>query len=464
MQSISYSIPAPTLPAYDVIVVGGGPSGSMAAIAAAREGARVLLIEQYGFLGGSLTAMGVSPMMSFHNRSGKQLVRGQPQELIDRLMRRGASPGHIPDSTGYCSTVTPFDSEALKLELETMAVEAGVSLLFHTMLVDVIRQDDQLISVVVANKGGLSQFEGDVFIDSTGDADLAARAGVPFSFGRKADGAAQPMTMNFKVGQVDIARLRAYIKERPETFPHMKVEILEKTPRISLGGFLIEWEEALETGEVTVPREYVLMFETATPGVIVVNTSRVGYLDATDPFDLSKAELIGRQQANEIFHFLKTHCRGFEDSILLATPAQIGVRESRHIQGLYVLTERDIVNAVRFPDPIVVAGYPIDIHNPTPNTEHITYTTHLDPDIEYQVPMRSLLTAEIKNLIVACRGLSATHEALAAIRVTPIMMGVGQAAGLIGAAAGEFNTPPRDIAYGLVQPILEQRGIYLGEA
>jgi hypothetical protein len=121
--------------------------------------------------------------------------------------------------------------------------------------------------------------------------------------------------------------------ERPETFPHMRVEILQNTPRISLGGFLIEWEQAIEKGEITVPREYVLMFETATPGVIVVNTSRVGYLDATDPFDLSKAELIGRQQANQIFRFLKKHCRGFEGSILLATPVQVGVRESRHIHG-----------------------------------------------------------------------------------------------------------------------------------
>jgi hypothetical protein len=436
----------------------------MAAIAAAREGARVLLIEQYGFLGGSLTVMGVSPMMSFHNRAGKQLVWGQPQELIDRLVRYGGSPGHIPDSTGYCSTVTPFDSEALKVVLETMAVEAGVELLYHTMLVDVVRREDRLVSVIVANKGGLSQYEGQVFIDSTGDADLAARAGVPFSFGRESDGATQPMTMNFKVGGVDTDDLRAYINENPETFPHMQVEILRNTPRISLGGFLIEWEKALETGEITVPREYVLLFETATPGVIVVNTSRIGYLDATDPFDLSQAEIVGRQQANQIFRFLKKHCRGFEDSILLTTPSQVGVRESRRIQGLYVLTQQDVIEATRFPDPIAVAGYPIDIHNPTPDTERATHTTHLDPDIEYQIPMRSLLVGEVKNLIVACRALSATHEAAAAIRVTPIMMAVGQAAGLMSAASGEFDTPPRDLPYDIVRPILDQRGVYLGGA
>jgi hypothetical protein len=463
MMNLSYPIPGPAGPPYDVIVVGGGPSGSMAAIAAGRKGARVLLIEQYGFLGGSLTAMGVSPMMSFHNRGGKQLVRGQPQELIERLIRQGGSPGHIPDSTGYCSTVTPFDSEALKVELETMAVEAGVTLLFHTILVDVVRQEDRLLSVIVANKGGLSQHSAQIFVDGTGDGDLAARAGVPFTFGRESDGAAQPMTMNFKVGRVDTDRLRVFIAEHPETFPHVRAEILRNTPRISLGGFLIEWEEAVESGEITVSREYALLFETATPGVIVVNTSRIGYLDATDPFQLSQAELVGRQQVKEIFRFLRNHCQGFEDSILLATPAQVGVRESRHIHGLYTITQEDIVEATRFPDPIAVAGYPIDIHNPTPGGEGASHTTHLDPNIEYEIPMRALLVRGVKNLIVACRALSATHEAAAAIRVTPIMMAVGQAAGLMGAVAVEFSASPQDLPYPVVREILSQRGVYLGE-
>ncbi len=460
MPTHSYPIPEPQQPPYDIIVMGGGPSGSMAAIAAAREGASVLLIEQYGFLGGSLTVMGVSPMMSFHNRAGEQLVYGQPQELIDRLIARGGSPGHILDSTGYCSTVTPFDSEILKIELETMATEAGVNLLFHTMFVDAIREDDRLTTVVVANKGGLSAFSARVFIDSTGDADLATRAGVPFTFGRQQDGAAQPMTMNFKVGQVDTARLRAFVEESPETFPHKDMEILRKVPRISLGGYIIEWEKAVQSGQVTVPREYVLFFETATPGVIVVNTSRIGNLDATNPFDLSKAEVIGRQQAHEIFRFLKNNCKGFEDSIFLATPAQVGVRESRHIHGLYTLTGEDVIQATAFSDPIVVAGYPIDIHNPNPTTPN-TNTTHLDPNIAYQIPMRSLLVSEVSNLIVACRALSATHEAAAAIRVTPIMMAVGQAAGLMGAAAVELDIVPRDLPYERLRPMLEARGVNL---
>jgi hypothetical protein len=462
MPALSYTIPEPVKAPYDVIVMGGGPSGSMAAIAAAREGASVLLIEQYGFLGGSLTVMGVSPMMSFHNRAGEQLVKGQPQELIDRLIARGGSPGHIPDSTGYCSTVTPFDSEILKIELETMAIQAGVELLFHTMFVDVVREDDRLTSVIVANKGGLSAYQARVFIDSTGDADLATRAGVRFTLGRQDDGATQPMTMNFKVGNVDTARLRAFVEEAPETFPHKDLDTLRKAPRISLGGYLIEWEKAVDAGEITVPREFVLFFETATPGVIVVNTSRIANLDATNPFDLSRAEVIGRQQAHQIFKFLKAHCKGFEDSIFLSTPSQVGVRESRHIHGLYTLTAQDLIENKRFPDPITVAGYPIDIHNPDPNVP-VTNTTHLDPNIAYQIPMRSLLVSEASNLMVACRALSATHEAAAAVRVTPIMMAVGQAAGLMGAAATEFNIPPRDLPYEEVRPILNARGVNLPE-
>jgi hypothetical protein len=269
--------------------------------------------------------------------------------------------------------------------------------------------------------------------------------------------------MNFKVGRVDIERLRAYINERPETFPHLRLETLQNAPRISVGGFMLEWQEAKEVGEVSVTREHVLMFETATPGVIVVNTSQVGYLNGTDPFDLSKAEMQGRQQANEIFRFLKNHCRGFEDSIFLATPAQIGVRESRHIQGQYTLTQQDLIDNKRFPDPIAVAGYPIDIHNPTPGVKDRTSIPHLNPAIEYQIPMRSLLTTDVKNLIVACRALSATHEAMGAIRVTPIMMAVGQAAGLMAAAAEESGIAPRDLEFSSVRPILDKRGVYLGE-
>ena len=142
---------------YDVIVVGGGVSGSHAAIAAGRTGAKTLLIEQFGFLGGTLTTMGVGPMMTFHNKSGKQLVFGSPNEMVDRLVARGASPGHVLDGTGYCSTVTPFDAEILKIVLEDMVIEAGVEILYHTRLIDVSKEGDEIKSIFIHNRGGIQE-------------------------------------------------------------------------------------------------------------------------------------------------------------------------------------------------------------------------------------------------------------------------------------------------------------------
>ena len=153
--------------AFDVLVMGGGVSGSVAAIAAARTGARVLLVEEHGFLGGSLTAMGVGPMMSFHNPDGEQVVRGIPDEIIRRLQARGASLGHIADTTTYCSTVTPFESEELKIELEDMLTAAGGEVLFHTQLAGVIAATDRLAAIVLCNKAGLTAFRAKIFIDAT---------------------------------------------------------------------------------------------------------------------------------------------------------------------------------------------------------------------------------------------------------------------------------------------------------
>ena len=181
-------------------------------------------------------------MMSFHNRAGRQVVQGLPQEVVDRLVARQASPGHIADSTTYCATVTPFDSEALKVELESMLQEAGGTLLYHTQLAETHVQDGKIQAVTLCNKAGLTRMSAGIFIDATGDGDLAVQAGVPFLKGRETDGAMQPLTMNLKVGNVDTDAIRRYVLEHPEdfNFPHGEAEGLRRaqtTPRLSLGGF-----------------------------------------------------------------------------------------------------------------------------------------------------------------------------------------------------------------------------------
>jgi glycine/D-amino acid oxidase-like deaminating enzyme len=445
---------------YDVLVMGGGPSGAMAGIAAARLGARTLVVEQYGFLGGSLTAMGVGPMMSFHNNAGTQVVEGLAQELIERLMAHGGSPGHIEDSITYCTTVTPFDAELLKVELETMLQEAAGDVLFHTQLAGVRLEDGRRIAeVVLCNKGGLTAMRAGIYIEASGDADLAARAGVPFVMGRAHDAAAQPMTMNLKVANVDTGRVRQYAMEHPEDFWFARgveegLARLARTPRLSLAGFKTAWSEARARGEVEVPREYVLFFETATPGVVIVNTSRIQGLDATNPHDLSRAEMIGRRQCAQIFRFLRERCPGFEHAVRMDAAAQVGVRESRHVQGLYTITADDLAHEKAFPDPIALGGYPIDIHSPD---KARTDSVHFRAGATYQIPMRALLVARPENLVIAGRCISATHEAAAAFRVTPIVMAIGQAAGTLAALSVQSGLAPRAVDYAQVRrKLLEQ--------
>ncbi len=432
---------------YDVVVVGGGPSGAVAGIAAARCGARTLVIEQHGFLGGSLTAMGVGPMMSFHNPSGQQVVAGIAQELVDRLQARGASPGHIPDAITYCNTITPFDAEALKGELDAMLLESGGRPLFHTQLATVHRVGNEIAGITVCTESGLMDVAGAQYIDATGNACLAFQAGAECWTGRESDGATQPMTMKFKVGNVDTAALRAYIEDHPEDFSFKEgaeegLRRLRQSPCVNAGGFFTAWRAAKEAGEIDVPRDDVLFFETATPGEIIVNTSRIHGLDPTDPWALSEAEILGRRQAMEIFGFLRQHCAGFGKAHLLGTPAHVGIRETRHVRARYMIEGEDVLEQREFPDSVAQGGYPIDIHSPDGGD---TKSQHLPRNAVYRIPLRSLIPTEPDNLVLVGRHIGATHEAAAAFRVTPIVMAIGQAGGVTAALAAKAGTPPGSV-------------------
>ena len=205
----------------DLAVIGCGIAGCMAAISAARKGCAVLAIDEAGYPGGALTAMGTGPMMTFH--AGKtQVVRGLPQEMVKRMVERGFSPGHTVDSTGYTYTVTPFSSEGMKRILEEMMTEAGVTVLYHTTVYQAEVEDGMLKAVSCFSCGENFTVSASVFIDATGDGDLLALSGVPFTKGRSSDGKTQPMTMNFKIAGVDTDRIRTYMERSPELFPFLR--------------------------------------------------------------------------------------------------------------------------------------------------------------------------------------------------------------------------------------------------
>lgn len=443
----------------DIVVVGCGIAGSMAATAAARMGRRVLAIDEAGYPGGALTAMGTGPMMTFH-AGQEQVIRGLPQELIDRLMAMGESPGHCVDSTGYTYTVTPFSSEGMKAALEQMMLEAGVTLLYHTTVIGAQVREGRLERIECFACGERFEVSAEVFIDATGDADVLALAGVPFAQGRAADGRDQPMTMNFKVCDVDTARIRAVMAEHPEQFPHLapKAGIEKQALRLSVYGFDELVREAACSGELTVDRDTVLCFETNAPGEMIVNMSRITGENPVDPLSLSRAETQGRRQVREILAFLKARVPGFEKARLELSGPCVGVRSSRRMLGDYVLTAEDILKNRLFEDDIAVCGYPIDIHS-SDGAE--TKSRFLRWGTVYGIPYRCLTNSAVGNLMAAGRNISCTFEAQASTRVSPCCAALGHAAGAAAALAFQNRCLPNEVDVQHLRETLKIQGAYI---
>jgi hypothetical protein len=450
---------------YDIIVVGGGISGCTAAISAARCGVKVLLIEQYGFLGGMLTSGGVGPMMTFHAGETK-VIQGITDEVIERLVKKGKSPGHIFDTTGYTYSVTPFDAEALKHELELMFIESGGQLLYHTMLAEVQTEEHSIKSITVCNKNGLTKLSAKFYIDATGDGDLSAWGHVPFTLGKENSGKCQALTMNMKMNRVDIGGIKDYIRENMDEFPRLKndVSLIDRADRLSIGGFEITVKKAMEEGRLTGVRSDLLFFETNNPGEVIVNTTRIMGLNPTDPYDLTTAEIQSRKLVRELEAFLKSDVRGFEDAVLLYSGPTIGIRSSRQIKGIYTLTLNDLLEQKKFADVIACGGYPIDVHPTGPeelNKVRNNAPKHICEGEIYSIPLRSLVNAEIDNIVTVGRCISAEFEAQGAIRVTPIAGAIGHGGGAAAAVAVATNMPVREISIEMLHDILIKQGAFL---
>ncbi len=439
--------------------MGGGFSGSIAGIAAARMGMKTLIIEKNGFLGGGLTSLGVGPMMTFH-AGDKQIIKGITSELIDRLVEKGKSVGHIKDSTNYTYSVTPFDTEAMKYELESMYIESGGKILFHTILADVELNDEKIKSITVCNKKGLEKLEAKVFIDATGDADLAFKSKVPCQLGRKKDHKTQPATLNMKISGVNRDKLIDFIKNHPDDFKrmHLDISVMTKVPRLSVIGFEKEFQNAKNNQKIHIQREDVLMFETNEIGEFIVNTTRILDCDPTDPYSISLAEIEGRKQCQELEKFMKNELPGFENIKVISTGPNIGIRQSRQIEGYYTYSERDIIECVKFKDVIAHSAYPIDVHSPDGEGTHSKYLEYGD---YYSLPYRITMTPKVKNLLVSGRCVSATFEAQAAIRTTPTVGAIGHAVGVAAALAVLKNLYPNQVNVRDIQEELIRQDAYL---
>ncbi|MDF2963482.1 MAG: FAD-dependent oxidoreductase [Paenibacillus sp.] len=439
----------------DIVVVGGGPAGVCAAIAAGRSGASTVLIERYGFVGGMSTAALVYPWMTFHTTSGKQVIRGLGQEIIDRLAAQGASPGHLRDTVGFVHTITPYHPEVYKILAVDMLKEAGVRLLLHSFTDAVNVTGGRIQSIQVTGKSGRIDVHGRIFIDTTGDADVAYLSGAPCLKGREEDGKTQPMTMKFRMRGVDLARVKQYMLDHPDEFyKKTPFDELPDLPLSGVMGYFKHWKEA----DLPINRDQVLFFTGPNEDEVLVNTTRVQGMDGTDIEDLTEAETLGRKQVMQVADFMTKRLPGFERASISQVGAQIGVRETRRINGVYALQVADVVEGRRFNDVIARSGYPIDIHDPSGKGVTAAW---VEGDGAYDIPYRCLLPQQISNLLTGGRCISTSHEALATTRLTPSCMATGQAAGTAAGIAIRNGQLPSEVNIAELQKALREAGAVL---
>lgn len=436
----------------DVLVIGGGPSGIMAALAAAEDGLNVMLIESRPFVGGNMT-IGL-PILGFLGQKGNQIIKGLPQKLIDRLKAVQASSEHRPCPLHM--SLTLVEPEAVKTVALQMLVESKVDVLFYTFCAGVVMEQDALKGVIIESKAGREVILAKTIIDCSGDADVAYRAGVPCEYGNE-EGGVQPPTLMFCLGGVDTEKLRISVAEEPRTYltDFIPSEYFGQNNQFVLVGLRNQIKKAQEDGlGITVER--TILITGLRKGEVWVNMTRVNGVNGTDPGSLTYGEIQGRNQIHDIQKYLIEYVPGFENAYFLKTAPFLGIRETRRILGQYTMTREDIMACRHFDDAIAVASYPLDIHHPQGGGCTLEWCGDC-----YDIPYRSLIPQKVKNLIVAGRCISATHEAMSAIRVMAPCMAIGEAAGRAAKMAVRLGVQPAAIDVKKLQQELLNKGAYL---
>jgi glycine/D-amino acid oxidase-like deaminating enzyme len=433
-MTVPYSVQKslPLVAESDVIVIGGGPGGLGAAVIAARAGASVTLIERYGFLGGMASAGEVQPFM--RNHAGEECL--DRPIYVEWIRAMGAYlPPELRDAyiAGAGKSSGLISKDIAMLASEDLCLAAGVKLLFHHTLADVIRKDGKIDAVVLLSKSGFVAARAKTWVDATGDGDLAAKAGCPFEKGGPS-GYCQPMTLCFKLSGVDKSRC-------PDGARRQELYLAAKA-----------------SGKVHCPRENVLMFNYFDADVIHFNTTRVVQKDATDGVQLSEAEIEARRQLRELLAWMRAELPGYEQARIHSIAHHIGVRESRRILGRAYITRDDFVKLSKFPDAIARVSYPIDIHSTTGGGTEIT---RVPPGEFYEIPYGCIVPRDCDNLTVGGRPISVDHAVHSSMRVMPPACSVGQAAGLAAALAAQRGVKPADLDGVEIRNTLKKMGAYL---
>lgn len=444
---------------YDVVVTGAGSSGIVAAIRAAREGAKVLLLEGTGFLGGLITGGRLTKPTGLINSAIFS-------EMLDRCVGYKGADGSIRESYWGKFTGT-FDAETMQRVIIEMIEEAGVEVLLRAVVTEAVMQHDGsnngVHGLLIQTKSGTSLVLAKAFIDASGDGDVAALAGAQFMLGREHDGLTQPITSYFRVLNVNVPKLIAdceanradmwevvYPKEAGDKNQDYAMAVL-------LTGFQQRIKDKVAAGfNWTIPKDHITMKTGLIPGEISVNVTRYQG-NGLDDRDLSNAEIEIRKQAYCAFDFLKQFVAGFEDAIFLEVAPKLGIRETRRITGQYVLTEQDVRGNGRFEDAIGLCNSPVDVHEPGGTRAIMDHV-----GIGYGIPFRTMLPLGIDNLVVAGRCISVDAIAFGSTRNVPACTMTGEAAAIAAVMAAKTGQSVASIPVSDVQARLRELGVWLG--
>ena len=444
---------------YDVVCVGGGPGGFPAAIAAARMGQKTLLAERNGFLGG-MAATGLG-LLGYLDSEGAPALGGIAQEFVDRLTRAGGASGHY--RCPVHNSITPVNPELVKLVALQMCEEAGVELLFHCSPLEAQTSNGRLTGAVMFGKGTRVQVKGKVFVDATGDGDLAELAGAAYVYGQNEEGLTQPATLMFTVCNVDMERVYAYVEAHPEEIALPATYSAKYSPaffRQTKGHCLIGFPSLLKKAETEgryhIPRDRFIYITSAEDGRLAINSSRLLGVNATDPESLSRGIEDGGMQVLELLDVMRDFFPGFEKCRLSSVSPLLGIRESRHFRGRRRLVGDEVKRALRDDETIALGAYHIDIH--AGDGEKI----RLDPlKKPYGIPLGALIPERLEGLVFSGRMIDADTEAFGSCRVMGTCMAIGEAAGVCAGLAAERGVPVAAVPAQAVRDILMKNGAIL---
>ena len=428
---------------YDIAVIGGGPGGIPAAIAAARRGKKVIIVERNAFLGGA-AASGLG-ILGYIDKQGNKALGGIAQELIDRLMEMHGALGH--NRCPVHNSISSISPECFKIVAVEMCCETGVDVLFNQELLDVAVENNRVTAVTVYGKCTQTVIHADVFIDATGDGDLAYLAGASFVSGQDETGIMQPSTLMFTVTNYDLEKLLVHSEKHPEDFGVKEnyavgysPEYFRQHPSHCYIGLTEMIKKARLAGDFDIPRNQFIYITTPTEGALAINTTRIINIDASDPYQLSNGLVQGYQQIHTLMKFMNKYVPGFEKARIASIAPSLGIRETRHFKGMYRLTRREMYSDYVKANAIAQSAYNIDIHSGV--KDHIDLTP---VDKPFGIPYGCLVPEQLDGLLLSGRTICLDTETYASARVMGPCIAVGEAAGEAAVISIEDQVNVREV-------------------